>query len=140
MEFLANLIPAKKHNGYKRAFEEKSHDAFNSQRGTENIANKPGIVGPIGAEFKFEDNPGSHTNGEIDTKNRHPKFGDAFPFRISGTNIQGFHKCYNEGKPKGKRHKKPMVHGCERKLCPRPVYKREIYVFHILFFREFVGC
>ena len=65
MKFLAYFIPAKKHNGDKGLLKEKSHDAFDGERCSKNITHEPGIIWPVGSKFKFENDSGSNTNGEI---------------------------------------------------------------------------
>ena len=109
MKFLADFIPSEKHDGDKRGFEEKSHDTFDGKRGAENIAHEPGVVRPVGAEFKFEDDAGGNADNEIDSKQGHPEFGDVLPLLFACSHILGFHDGDNEGEPEGERHKQPVV-------------------------------
>ena len=96
MELLPHLVPPEEHNRHESRLKEESQDAFNSQRGTEDIANKPGIIGPVGSEFKFQDYAGGHSYGEVDSKEGHPELRDLLPDLITCTHINSLHERQNE--------------------------------------------
>ena len=73
--FLTHLVPAEKHHGKEGRFHEKCQNTLDSQWGTEDVAYKPRVVTPIGAEFEFEDDARSNTYGKIDSEEFHPKLG-----------------------------------------------------------------
>ena len=50
-----------------------------------------GVVRPVGAEFKFEDEARGYADGEIDTEQAHPEFRRAFPEGIARAVVDGFH-------------------------------------------------
>ena len=116
MRLFPQLIPPKKHERDERGLQEKRHDALHGQRRTENVAHKPAVVAPIGAELKFKNNAGRHAHGEVDAKKLHPKPRGGFPKLFARAHIDGFHDAHDQPQSKGKRHENPVVHGRECKL------------------------
>ena len=119
----AHLVPAKEHDGHEGRLHKEGHDAFDGQRGAENVAHEPTVIGPVGAELKFENNAGGNAQGKIHAKKVHPVLGNLFPTLVPGTIIDGLHAGDNEPEAQRQRDKQPMIQGRERKLRPRPVDK-----------------
>lgn len=68
MEAGTCLFPSKKHYGNKSAFHEEGEESFNGKRSTEYVAYKPGVVAPVGAKFKFQDDACCHSHGKVDAE------------------------------------------------------------------------
>ena len=66
MHFLVYLLPSEEHHGKESSFHEESEDAFNGERRAENVANKPRVVTPVGAEFKFKDDSCGDADSKVD--------------------------------------------------------------------------
>src|SRR6056297_2492613 len=136
MEPFTYFVPSEKHHRYKCGFEKKGHNTLYGQWRTKNIAHKPGIVGPVGTELKFQYKAGGHTNGKVNTEQGHPEFSDFFPFRISRFYIDGLHNGHDECQPQRKGYKHPVIHSSKCKLCTGPIYQGQVYIFyHSLFVR-----
>ena len=116
VEPFAHLVPSEEHDGEEGRFHKKGHDALYGEGGSEYVAYKPAVIRPVGAELKFEDDTRGHADGEIDTEEFHPKFGDVFPLGFSRTVIDGFHDTYDNGKAERQRYEEPVIHGGESKL------------------------
>ena len=116
VEPFAHFVPSEEHDGEECGLHKKGHDTFYGKRGTENIAHKPTVIRPVGAELKFEDDTRGNANGEIDSEEFHPKFGDVFPLGFPRTVIDGFHNAYDNGKTERQRYEEPVIHGSESKL------------------------
>ena len=121
MKAAAHLVPAEEHDCHECGFHKECHNAFDCKGRSEDIAHKPAVIAPVGAEFKFEDNAGGHAAGKVDAEEGHPEFGNVFPFHVAGAHVDGFHQCHYQRQPDGERYKQPVVHGCEGELGPRPV-------------------
>ena len=117
----ADLVPAKKHNGNKCGFHKKGNNTLNGKRSTEYIAHKPGIVTPVCTKFKLKNNTCCHAHGKVYTEQQHPELGYFKPFCTFCPHIYCFHNGNNNGYTQSKRHKQPVIHGSQGKLCPRPV-------------------
>ena len=121
VEATRHLLPAEIHDGNKGALHEERHDALDGKRGAEDVAHKPGVVAPVGAELKLEDDARSHAHGEVDAKQALPEHGGFFPEWFTCAVIARFHNAHDEGQTERERHKEPMVDGCKCKLRTRPV-------------------
>ena len=127
MEAARHFLPAEKHHGNEGALHEESHDALDGKWRTEDVADKPGIVAPVGAKLKFEDDARGYAHGEVDAKQALPEDGGVFPKLFSCAIIAGFHNAHDEGKTQRERHEEPVVNGSECKLGTRPVDYRCVY-------------
>ena len=67
METRAHTVPAKEHHSNKGCFHEEGQQALNGQGSAENIAHKPRVIAPVGAELKLKNQARGHANGEIDS-------------------------------------------------------------------------
>ena len=47
---------------------------LNGQRRAKNVADKPAVIRPVCAEFKFENDAGCNTYGKINSEQQHPEF------------------------------------------------------------------
>ena len=121
VEALAHTVPAEEHYCHKCSLHKECHNALYGKGRTEYVADKPTIVRPVGAEFKFENKAGGHAARKIDAEKRHPKLGDAFPAFTARMHIYALHYGHYERQAYGKRHKEPMVHCCKSELRSRPV-------------------
>ena len=95
MEAAAHFVPAEEHHGYECRFHEEGQYAFDGQRRSEDVAYKPAVVRPVGAEFKFKDDACGYSAGEIDAEKGHPEFSDSFPAAVACPDVDCFHNGYN---------------------------------------------
>ena len=123
METWRNFFPPEEHHSHKRTFHKEGHNAFYGQGRTKDIAYKPRIVAPIGAELKFQNDASGHAHGKINTEEFLPKVRHIFPKLLFRAIIAGLGNAHDNGKTKRKRHKEPMVHGRKGELRTRPVYR-----------------
>ena len=79
MESTRDFVPTKIHHCHKGALHEKSDNALYGQRCTEDVANEPRIVAPVGSKLKFEDDTCRYTHSEIDSEKLLPEFSRTFP-------------------------------------------------------------
>lgn len=89
--------------------------------GAEHVAHEPGVVAPVGAEFKFQDDACGNAHGEVDAKEFLPETGYVFPERLVGTVVTCFGDSHDYCQSQGEWHEQPMVDGRECELRPRPV-------------------
>ena len=121
---LRQFLPAEEHQWQECGLKEECHDALDGKGRSEDVADKPRIVGPVCAKFKFQDEARSHTYGEVDTKKLLPELCRRFPKLVLFYHVQGFHNPHDEGEAKCEGNKKPVVARCQRKLRSRPVDER----------------
>ena len=122
MKAFRYLVPAEKHHGEKRSFQEKGHNALDGQRGTENVADEMGVVRPVRAELELEDQARRHADREVDREDADPEFRRALPEGIARAVVERFHDRADETEPERQRHEQPVVDRRHRELRPRPVY------------------
>ena len=121
VEAFRDLVPAEEHDGDEGALHEEGHDAFDGQRGTEDVAHEMRVVRPVGPEFEFEDQARGHADGEVDAEQAHPEFGRALPELITRADVKGLHDGDDEPQPQRERDEKPVVNGRHGELRTRPV-------------------
>ena len=103
------LLPAEHHNCKERALAEEGKDTLNGQRSTEDVANKPRVVTPVGTELKLKDDTRSNAYGEIYAKEHHPKLADVEPLLLACAIIDGFEQSHYYAQAQGQRHEHPMI-------------------------------
>ena len=118
MLYLAQPLPAEEHHADQRCLEEEGHQALNSQRRTENIADIMGVIGPVHSELEFHGNPGRDTDREVDAEQQTPEFGHVAPDRTIGHHIDRLHHGDDDRQAEGNRHKQEVIHGRQRELQP----------------------
>ena len=116
MKLFSHLVPAEKHHSHESRFHKKCKDALYRKRGAENITYKPGVVAPVGPEFKFEDNACGYADSEINPEYLLPEPCGTLPEVIFLDHVDSLHYRHDDGKTEGKRDKKPMVTGSKGKL------------------------
>ena len=121
VEALRDLVPSEEHDGDEGALHEEGHDALDGQRGTEDVAHEMRVVGPVGAEFEFEDDARRHADGEVDAEQAHPEFGGPFPEFVARADVEGLHDGEDEAQSQRERHEKPVVDGRHGELRTRPI-------------------
>ena len=126
VEAFADFAPAEEHEGDEGRFHEEGQDAFDGQRGAENVADKPGIVAPVGAEFKFENDTRCHSDGEIDAKEFLPELGGFLPEFVAGAIVTSFHNGHHERQSEGEGDEEPMIACGKRELRSRPAEDGEV--------------
>ena len=129
VESLGNAVPAEEHDREEGGLEEEGEDALDGERRAEDIADHPRVVGPVGAELEFQDEPGGHADGEVDTEQLHPELGQPLPLLVAGAHVDGVVKGEDPGEPQGQRHEDPVVHGGQGELAPGPVDHAEVQIF-----------
>ena len=126
VEAFADFTPAEEHEGDESRFHEEGQDAFDGQRGAENVAHKPGIVAPVGAEFKFENDTRCHSDGEIDAKEFLPELGGFLPEFVAGAIVTSFHNGHHERQSESEGDEEPMIACGKRELRSRPAEDGEV--------------
>ena len=104
METLTHAIPAEEHHSHESSLHKESEDTLDGERSSEDIADEPGIIRPIRAELKFEDEAGGDTDGEIDAEDRHPELGDTLPRLLLSADIDTLHNGYDKSQTDGERY------------------------------------
>ena len=87
MKFLAYAAPAEEHYRKKGSLQEKRKQALNRKRRAEDIAHKPAVIRPVGAELKLHYDTGRDADGEIYTEKAQPKFSDLEPLLLTCRDI-----------------------------------------------------
>ena len=88
-------VPAKEEEADKGGFQKERHQAFNRQRGAENIPDIMRVIGPVGTKLEFHGDAGSHPQREIDTEQLAPETGHVAVDFLLGNDIGGFHDDQN---------------------------------------------
>ncbi len=91
MLYFAQPIPAEEKEADKSGFEEKGHQAFDRQRGTEDIADIVRVIRPVGAKLEFHSQARCDTQRKVDAKQLAPEFGHVFVDLFTRQDIDGFH-------------------------------------------------
>ena len=94
MESCRHLIPSKEHHSYEGRLHKESHYTLDSQRSSEDVANKPRIVAPVSTKLKFKNDTCSHTHGKVDSKETLPKLSSIFPKTFASAIIAGLHNTH----------------------------------------------
>ena len=68
VESLADLVPSEVHHCDEGGFDEEGDDSLDGERRSENVSNEPGIIAPVGSEFKFQDETCGNTYREVDAE------------------------------------------------------------------------
>ena len=121
VEAPAHLIPAEEHHGHEGALHEECQDAFDGEGSAEYVAHEPGVIAPVGAEFKLQDDACGNAHGEVDAKEFLPETGYVLPERLVGAVVACFGDAHDYCQSQGERDEQPMVDGRECELRPRPV-------------------
>jgi hypothetical protein len=98
MESARHFVPSEEHDGHKGAFHEESQNAFDSERGTKDVANEPGIVAPIGTKLEFQDNTRGYTHCEVDAEKLLPELGSVFPETFLRAIVACLSYAHDDGK------------------------------------------
>ncbi len=123
MESLAYLVPAEVHHGKEGAFKEESEYSLNGKRSSEYIPHKPGIIAPVCSELELQDYARGNAAGKVYGKDPAPELSQLLPGLVVCPVIFCLEDCYQDSQSQCKRHKQPVVHGRERELQSRSVYK-----------------
>ena len=127
MELPAYLVPSEKHYGKESRFHEKGKDTFYGKRCSEYITDEPGVVAPVGPEFKFKNYPGSDADGEIDSEKLHPELSGLFPEFIFPDYIDALHDRHYYRQSESQRNEYPMIACRQGELGPGPVNQSVFY-------------
>ena len=103
VEAFAHLVPSEIHDGDKGSLHKECHDALDGQRRTEDVADEPTVVRPVGAELKLHDQAGGDTDGEVDAEEFHPELCCCLPMFFPCLDIQGFHDGLDNTQSQGER-------------------------------------
>ena len=121
MEARRDFLPAEEHHGHEGRLHEEGHYALDCQWRTEDVAHKPGVVRPVGAELEFEDDARGHTHGEVHAEKLLPEFGSSLPEFIFCTVVLGLDDTHDDGQAEGQGHEEPVIDCREGELRSRPV-------------------
>ena len=123
MESLRYLLPTEEHHGNEGALHEESHNAFDSERRTKDVAHYPRVVAPVCSELELKDNSGGHTHCKVHSEKFLPKAGSVFPKLFPRAVIARFCDAHDECQTKCEWHKEPVINGSKRKLRPCPIHR-----------------
>ena len=118
MELLPYLVPSEEHHSHEGSFHEEGKDTFDGKRSTEDIPYEPGIIAPVGAEFKFKYDSCRYADSKIDSENLLPESCSPFPEFIFLYHVYSLHDSHYHCKTQRKRHKEPVVTGRKGELRP----------------------
>ena len=104
MEASAHLIPAEEHHRHEGALHEECQDAFDGKGSAEYVAHKPGVVAPVGSEFKLQDDACGNTHGEVHAKEFLPETGYVLPERLVGAVVACFGNAHDYCQSQGEGH------------------------------------
>ena len=121
MEPFGHLLPAEIHHGHEGTLHEECHDTLDGQRRSEDVTHEPGIVRPVGAELKFEDDARGHSHRKIDTEEALPELSRLAPEHVARAVVLGFHNGHNQSESQRQGDEKPVVDGRECELRSRPI-------------------
>ena len=85
MEALADFAPSEEHHSDEGRLHEEGEDPFDSEGRTEDIADEPAVVRPVGTELEFEDDPSGDPDGEVDPEELLPELGRLLPELVTAT-------------------------------------------------------
>ena len=101
----AYLFPAEEHHCDESRLHEECHNTLYCKRGTEYVAYKPAVVGPIRTKLKFKDNTGGNTHGKVDAEKEHPEFRHCQPLGRTRFHIYALHDSDYQRKSYRERNK-----------------------------------
>ena len=116
---LAEAIPAEEEHADEGGLQEEGHQAFDGQRGPEDVADIVGVVSPVGTELKLHGEPGGNPEGEVDTKQLAPELGHVPVHCVVGHHIDRLHDRQNEGHSQRQGYKQEVIKGRRSELEPR---------------------
>ena len=91
MRDFRQAVPAEKEQANETGFQEKGHQAFDGERGAENVADVMAVIGPVHPELEFHRDAGGNAHGEIDAEQHAPKLGCLAPDFLAGHDIDALH-------------------------------------------------
>ena len=100
VEALADLVPAKEHDGNEGRFHEEGHDALDGERSVEDVAHEVGVVAPVGAELKFEDDTCGNAHSEVNAKELLPKLCAVAPESVTSPVPTGLCNTHDDSQSK----------------------------------------
>ena len=68
MEAARHLLPTEIHHGHEGTLHEEGYNTLDSQWSAKDVAHEPGVVAPVGAEFKLKDNASSYAQRKVDSE------------------------------------------------------------------------
>ena len=116
---LAETIPTEEEHTDEGGLQEEGHQAFDGQRGPEDVADIVGVVSPVGTELKLHGEPGGNPKGKVDTKQLAPELGHVPVHCVVGHHIDRLHDRQDEGHPQRQGYKQEVIKGRRSKLEPR---------------------
>ncbi len=115
MQARAQNVAAEDPEAKERRFEEERDQAFHGQRGTEDVADEPGVGRPVHAELELLHDAGNDAEREDDQHDAAPEAGRAVPDRAGRSAAlavgQRLHRRHERGQPDGQRHDQEVVDG-----------------------------
>jgi hypothetical protein len=116
MSLGGKTFPAESPHGQESGLQKKGQGGLDRQEGAENVPHIAGIPGPVGAELKFQSDPGHHTHCKVNQENLSPELGSPEVVLVAGAHVHGFHDGDEDGQAQGEGHEQEMEKGCGRKL------------------------
>ena len=121
MEPRRNLLPTEIHDGNEGGLHKEGYDTLDGQRCTENVAYEPGIVRPVGAELKLQNDTCGYAHGEVNAEEALPEHGCVAPEGVTLAIPEGLADAHDDCQSEGQRNEQPVIDCRERKLCSGPV-------------------
>ena len=121
MPDLAQPVPAKKEESDEGRLEEERHQPFDRERCAEDVANVVRVIRPVGAELKFQREPGGHPHHEVDPEELPPEFRHVTIDLLAGHDVDRFHDDENPRQAERQRDEQEVIQRRDGELQPREV-------------------
>ena len=121
MEAWRYLLPSEVHDGHEGGLHEEGHDTLDGQWRSEDVTYKPGVVRPVGAKLKLQNDTCSNAHGEVNAEETLPKLGRIAPECIAGAVPTGLDDTHHYGETQRQGHEEPVIDGCQCELRSCPV-------------------
>ena len=131
MPDLGEAIPAEEEKADEGCLEEEGHEAFDRERGAEDVADIVAVVGPVHAELEFHGDAGGDAHGEVDAEEQAPELGHLAPDLAAGHDIDALHDAEEQREAKRQRHEQEVVHRREAELQPRELHHIQVKRRHL---------
>ena len=120
---LGEAVPAEEEEADEGGLKEEGHQAFDGERGAEDVAHVVGVVGPVRAELELHGDAGGNAEGEVNPEELAPEAGHVFVDFLAGKDVRHFHGHEHERKSERQGHEDEVVHRGHRKLKAGQVNK-----------------
>ena len=109
-------VPPEDPEPQEGGLEEEGDQGFHRQRGAEDVAHEPGVVGPVHAELELLHDPGDHAHGEVDQEELPEELGETEVGLVAGAVPAGLEPGHHQPQADGQRDHEEVVDGGDPEL------------------------